>query len=250
MTPCQNATCPTEHQCQRHFELNLAQALSEDIRCDLILITGDLVNQVETSIYDHIFEVLSNTGIAFACIAGNHDVTNESNHQLPYNQRVLVAQDLDSRLLNQHVIETEYWQLLLIDSSIPGKVSGRVRPADIKWLCTQLRTCDKPALLALHHHVIPMYSDWIDAHIVENTDEFWQSLSPFEHLRVIISGHTHQEQVRHRNGVTVYSTPSTCYQFKPFEDEFSFDHQAHAGYRWLQLANNGNIASWVKRLDT
>lgn len=236
--------------CQRSFELAIKQALSEAIRCDLILITGDLVSQVETSIYDHIFEVLDQTGVPFACIAGNHDVTDEFDYELPYDQRRLVAQPADARLVNQHIIETEHWQLLLLDSSIPGQVSGKIKRTDMDWLCAQLSACDKPALLALHHHVLPMHSEWIDAHMLENADSFWQHIAPFEHLRTIVSGHTHQEQVRYRNGVTVYSTPSSCYQFQPYEDEFSYDKQAHAGYRWLQLANNGNLASWVKRLDT
>lgn len=240
----------TGNNCQYSFNRSLEQALAENIRCDLILVTGDLVSKVDSHTYDYLFEALTHTTIPFACIAGNHDVTDELNHKLPFEQRQLVAQAADQRLLNQHVIETDYWQLLLIDSSIPGKVSGQIKQADIEWLSTQLSSCDKPALLALHHHVIPMYSDWIDSHMLENAESFWQQIAPFDHLRAIISGHTHQEQVRYRNGVTVYSTPSTCYQFKPYEDDFSYDKEAHAGYRWLQLANNGNLASWVKRLDT
>ncbi len=236
--------------CRHCFEANLAQALAEDIRCDLILVTGDLVSKVDSATYDHIFEVLHSTQIPFACIAGNHDVTDESSHDLPFEQRKLTACAMDPRLLSRHVIETDAWQLLLLDSSIPGQIGGLVTEADMDWLCAQLATCDKPALLAVHHHVMPMYSEWIDAHMIENADYFWQRLAPYAHLKVIVSGHTHQEQVHHRNGVTVYSTPSTCYQFMPYEDDFSYDKQAHAGYRWLQLANNGNLASWVKRLDT
>ncbi|WP_296237213.1 metallophosphoesterase [Psychrobacter sp. UBA5136] len=236
--------------CQRSFEAIIKQALSEERRCDLILVTGDLVNQVQVEVYDHIFEVLQATGIPFACIAGNHDVTDENNSELPFFQRELVARPADTRLLNRHVIETDHWQLLLLDSSMTGKVEGEVTTADIDWLCEQLEACAKPALIALHHHVIPVDSDWIDQHMVENADIFWQRLAAFEHLKVIISGHTHQEQVRHRQGVTVYSTPSTCYQFKPFEDDFAYDKSALPGYRWLQLANNGEVASWVERLDT
>lgn len=236
--------------CQYSFEAIIKQALSEDRRCDLIIVTGDLVNKVQTEIYDHIFKVLQATGIPFACIAGNHDVTDENDSELPFFQRELIARPADRRLLNRHVIETDHWQLLLIDSSMTGKVEGEVALSDIDWLCKQLETCAKPALIALHHHVIAVDSDWIDQHMVENADIFWQRLATFEHLKVIISGHTHQEQVRHRHGVTVYSTPSTCYQFKPFEDDFAYDKSALPGYRWLQLANNGEVASWVERLDT
>jgi len=246
----ENNTYPDDVTCQRSFEAVLQQALSEDIRCDLIIVTGDLVNRVKSSIYDHIFTVLQATQIPFACIAGNHDVTDENGKDLPFFQRELVAQPADSRLLSRHVIETEYWQLLLLDSSISGKVAGEITPTDINWLCERLSTCDKPALIALHHHIVPVDSDWIDTHMAENTESFWQHMAPFEQLQVVISGHTHQEQVRLRQGVTVYSTPSTCYQFKPYEDDFSYDEHALPGYRWLQLANNGTVASWVERLDT
>ena len=235
---------------QHSFEKVLQQALNEDIRCDLILVTGDLVNKVIPTIYDHIFKVLEATKIPFACIAGNHDVTDEVGCHLPFLQRTLVAQPADTRLLSQHVIETDHWQLLLLDSSVSGKVAGEITSADIDWLCKRLEYCDKPTLIALHHHVIPVDSTWIDTHMVENSEDFWQHMIAFEHLKVIISGHIHQDQVRYRQGVSVYTTPSTCYQFTPNEDDFSYDKDARPGYRWLQLANNGTVESWVERLDT
>ena len=225
--------------CQFSFEAIIKQALSEDRRCDLILVTGDLVNKVQAEIYDHIFAVLQATGIPFACIAGNHDVTDEDDSELPFFQRELIARAADERLLSRHIIETEHWQLLLLDSSITGKVAGELTTTDIDWLYQQLQTCAKPALIALHHHLIPVDSEWIDQHMVENANTFWQRMAAFEHLKVIISGHTHQEQVRYRQGVTVYSTPSTCYQFEPFVSDFAYDKNALPGYRWLQLAYIG-----------
>ena len=236
--------------CQRSFEAVLKQALSEDVRCDLIIVTGDLVSDVNTAIYDYIFALLTATQIPFACIAGNHDVTDEIGHDLPFEQRQLVARAADLRLLNRHVIDTQYWQLLLLDSTIAGQVAGKIATDDLDWLCAQLTRCNKPALLALHHHVLPMQSQWIDAYIIKNAETFWQRIAPFEHLLVIINGHTHQEHKHYRNGVTVYTTPSTCHQYQPYKDEFAFDKNARPGYRWLQLANNGQVASWVKRLDT
>ncbi len=236
--------------CQQCFETALQQALRADIRCDLIIVTGDLVSIVKPAIYDYIFELLQATNIPFVCIAGNHDVTDEMDSHLPFFQRELIAQPADARLLSRHVIETDSWQLLLLDSSITGKVAGEITLTDIDWLCEKLGACDKPALIALHHHVIPVDSEWIDTHMVENAEAFWGHMAAFAHLKVIISGHTHQEQIRHRQGVTVYSTPSTCYQFKPYEDGFAYDESARPGYRWLQLANNGTVASWVERLDT
>ncbi|ALF59617.1 metallophosphoesterase [Psychrobacter urativorans] len=236
--------------CRQRFEAVLQQALNEDIRCDLIVVTGDLVDEVQPAIYDYIFAVLDATNIPYACIAGNHDVTDETGRELPFFQRQLVAKSADPRLLSRHVIHTDDWQLLFLDSAIAGKVAGEITPTDIDWLCAQLSACDKPAFLALHHHVLPMHSDWIDEYIAKNAETFWQRMDDFSHLRVVISGHTHQEQAREHQGVTVYNTPSTCYQFKPYENDFAYDNHARPGYRWLQLANNGQVASWVKRLDT
>ena len=236
--------------CRHNFEAILQQALAEDIHCDLILVTGDLVNKVETAIYDYIFAVLKATQIPFACIAGNHDVTDEVGSELSFEQRQLVARPADPRLLSRHVIETNYWQLLLLDSTVPGAVAGKITDSDIDWLCEQLSCCNKPTLIALHHHILPVQSAWIDAHIAKNTEIFWQRTAPFKHLRTIINGHTHQQHLHYRNGVIVYTTPSTCYQYQPYNDDFAVDVDARPGYRWLQLANNGQVVSWVKRLDT
>lgn len=237
--------------CLQRFEAVLQQALSDDVRCDLIIVTGDLVDEVESAVYDYIFATLQATNIPFVCIAGNHDVTDEVGKELPFSERALIAQPADSRLLSRHVIMTDHWQLLFLDSSIPGQVAGEIKLDDMAWLRNQLSSCDKPALLALHHHLLPMNSEWIDAYITKNADIFWQQMAEYNSpLQVIISGHTHQEQASTHQGITVYSTPSTCYQFKPNEDEFTYDETARPGYRWLQLANNGQVASWVKRLDT
>ena len=242
------------HSCQQKFEAVLNQALKQatalHIKCDLILVTGDLVSQVDPATYDYIFAVLTATTIPFACIAGNHDVTDEVGYDLPFEQRQFIAKTVDPRLLNRHVIETEYWQLLLINSAVAGKIAGQITTEDISWLCKQLNLCSKPALLAMHHHIIPMSSEWIDAYIVQNAENFWHCTKDYNNLRVIINGHTHQEQVQYRNGVTVYTTPSTCYQYLPSNDDFTYDVAARPGFRWLQLANNGQVASWVERLDT
>ena len=242
------------YSCRQRFEALLNQALEQSIaegmKCDLILVTGDLVSQVDPAIYDYIFALLTATNIAFACIAGNHDVTDEVGSNLPFEQRQLIAREADSRLLSRHVIESKHWQILLLNSAIAGQVAGRIKNEDIAWLCAQLEYCDKPALLAVHHHLIPMQSEWIDAYKMQNAEQFWQRTKDYDNLRVIINGHTHQEQVQHRNGVIVYTTPSTCYQYQPLNDDFAYDKTARPGYRWLQLANNGQVASWVKRLDT
>lgn len=239
----------THTDCKDSFAYCLSQALSEPIDCDLILVTGDLVSELNPAIYDDIFATLAETGIPFACIAGNHDVTDEVGKGLPFEKRTLIAHEPDHRLLNQHVIESEFWQILLIDSSVPGKIHGYLTTDNANWLSQQLSQNKKPAIIALHHHVVPMKSKWIDKHILLNFEEFWQTIHSFAHIKCILSGHTHQENVTQHNHVTAYTTPSTCYQFKTNADEFTYDFDENPGYRWLTLKADGTIDSWINRIQ-
>lgn len=235
--------------CYDGFNNALKQALAEPIECDLILLTGDLVNEIKPVIYDYIFDKLQATGIPFACIAGNHDVTDVHNPNTPFEQREFIACTPDHRLLNQHCIESEHWQLLLINSSVAGKVYGEIAQAEQDWLTQQLSNNDKPAIIVMHHHAIPMDSAWIDKHIIHNADEFWATIAPFnKQVKAVLSGHTHQASEQVYQGVINYTTPSTGYQFAPKQTDFDYDESATAGYRWLLLHPDGSLASQVRRL--
>ncbi len=234
--------------CHDNFERCLSQAFSEDVRCDLIVVTGDLVNEVKTEIYDHIFARLDATGIPYVCIAGNHDVTDEIGEDLPFEQRKFVAHAPDTRLLSDFRVQLNHWQLLLLDSSVVGEVGGRLSSESLTWIEQRLKNHDDPTVLALHHHVVPMQSEWIDNHLIANSEQFWQTIQPFSHVKSVISGHVHQEFAYKQDDIQIYATPSTCYQFEPQQDEFGYDKDAKAGYRWLKLEANGELSSRVVRL--
>ena len=227
----------------------LEQALNEDIRCDLILLSGDLVNEVKPEIYQQIYRILQNTGIAFACIAGNHDVTDELGEDLPYAERQFVAHQPNPMLLSRHCIQGNDWRLLLIDSSVPGKVYGQMGNKNLQWLSQNLANSHSPVIIAMHHHVLSMDSAWIDAHIAKDAQQFWQLMAGQTLVKAVVTGHVHQHSESEKSGIKVYTTPSTCYQFKPNSDDFALDDQAVPGYRWLSLDKQGIIHSWITRLS-
>ncbi len=66
-------------------------------------------------------------------------------------------------------------------------------------------------------------------------------------VRAVLWGHVHQHFEGERNGVRLMSTPSTCAQFLPRSDGFAIDRRP-PGYRWLELRDDGTIATdvvWV-----
>ncbi len=235
--------------CYETFEACLTKALNDDVRCDLIMVTGDLVNEVQPEIYNHIFERLTATGIPFACIAGNHDVTDELDLHLPFEQRQFVAYQPDARLLAKCYINANNWKILLLNSAIPGSVGGKIDPEDLAWLQQQLSETADPVMIAMHHHTVPMTSKWINDHIATGADAFWTLIQQFSQVKAVVNGHVHQQHEGTYGQIICYSTPSTCYQFDPAYNKFCMDKIAKPGYRWLKLYQNGSIDSWIDRLE-
>lgn len=232
---------------RQNFEKILDKALSQG-HCDLILVTGDLASEVRADLYDWIFDRLGQTGVPFACIAGNHDVTEELDTHLPYHLRRFLTREADPRLLSCHVIESPFWQILLLDSSVAGQVSGFLHDETLLWLQDQLKACAKFALVALHHHALPVQSFWLDQHMLQNAQDLWAVLAKFPQVQVLLNGHVHQAGDFYHAGVQVCMTPSTHYQFAPLCDDFAYDETQAAGFRWLVLTDSGQCDTWVDRL--
>lgn len=218
---------------------------------ELIVVTGDLVQSIDTAIYEKIFTKLDKLTIPYVCIAGNHDVTEELDSHLPFEQRQHVAMPPHPRLRDKYTVMTPHWQLLFCDSTVSGQIHGNFSNETLAWLANQLATAKKPCVLFCHHHVLPVHSAWIDAHITQNYATFWQVIKPYSQtLSAIFTGHIHQEQNQVYQGVAVYTVPSLSVQFLPFSDDFALDTEAKAGYRWITLYNNAKLATGVKRMDT
>lgn len=209
---------------------------------DLILLTGDLVQDGDKGGYDWLFDVLHKTGVVFVCIAGNHDVTFEHHAQLPFDKRSFSPVTPDSRLLDCHQLtlclhDKPTWQLLLLNSAVGGEIVGAFNQESLIWLNDTLKNSSLPTLIALHHHPLPVASRWIDAYRLQNTDEFWQTLAPYPHVKAILCGHVHQAQALTAPTpypCTLFTCPATSRQFLPLADSFAIDDIA-GGFRCFDL---------------
>lgn len=218
---------------------------------NLLLLTGDLVNDGKTDIYDWLFDILKNTQIPFLCLAGNHDVTHEIGHDLPFNQRTFLPISADARLIQTHRLVIKFashqWQLLAVNSALSGQIYGVLTDDVLSFLNTYL-TDDTPTIIALHHHPTPVGSAWIDEYMLTNHHQFWQIIHP--QVRAVLSGHVHQAHTitpSNMANCTVYTTPATVRQFLPFNSDFALDTMA-SGFRLLCLHDDQNISSQVVRL--
>lgn len=211
---------------------------------DLLILTGDLVNNGATKGYDWLFKTLAQTKIAFLCTAGNHDVTIEKNTHLDFEQRIFLPQKTDCRLLNHHITQLNFsnqkWQVIVLDSTKSGQIDGRFNSITLNWLNTALKITVIPTLIFFHHHPLVVGSAWIDKYQLQNSADFWQIINQYTHVKAIFCGHVHQNQAFKaptNHPCYVYTAPATSRQFLPHHDAFFLDKKS-AGFRLITLENN------------
>ena len=213
-------------------------AMSNPVGPDVILATGDLVQDETKAGYEAFRAVLEKCGVPVYCIPGNHDAP-------PIMANVLGTTPF-------HVgdeLQKENWSLIMLSSFSGGDDGGRLSQDELTRLQASLqKNRSLHTLICVHHHPIPMGSRWLDGVSLRNADDFFEILNQFSQVKGILWGHVHQASDRRRKGVRLMSTPSTCSQFRPNSDDFALDSRS-PGYRWLNLSASGAIETEVIWLD-
>lgn len=219
---------------------------------NLLLLTGDLVNDGEADLYDWLFARLNDTHLPFLCMAGNHDVTQEIGHGLPFNERTFLPICADERLVDNHrlliTLPDATWQILTVNTAVGGQAYGNISPDGLAFLSHHLSD-PLPTLIALHHHPLPVGSAWMDKLMLQNADAFWHIVQPHPQVRAVLSGHVHQacaKAVPLMADCTFYTTPATARQFLPLNDDFALDTMA-GGFRLMTLHGN-TLSTRIVRL--
>lgn len=215
----------------------LQHARNKILPVDLVLVTGDLVHDATANGYRRLRDHLLTLNTQTYCIPGNHDL----NQVMVDNIR---CDTVSTDALSTH----GKWVLIMLDSTIPGKVKGHLNKDQLELLKSGLENHpDHHVLVSLHHHPIPLGSAWIDNIALDNPDDLFSILDQHANVRGLLWGHAHQLFDGERNEVKLMGSPSTCIQFKPGQDEFGI-HQSPPGLRWLALLPDGTIESGVEYL--
>ena len=225
--------------------VNVWQSLTEvqglarrlDPSPDLILASGDLVHDESQAGYRRLAQSFGGFGAPVYCLAGNHD------------DPAMMKQFLSSGNISTAAeLRLGAWQIVLLDSVVPGEVGGRLSDNEL----ARLEACltagrDYHALLCVHHQPVPIGSPWMDAIGLSNGADLWRVIADFPQVRGVVWGHIHQEYDASRRGVRLLGCPATCMQFLPNSDRCIVDSRP-PGYRQLRLHADGRIDTAVRRL--
>ncbi|MCI0507431.1 MAG: 3',5'-cyclic-AMP phosphodiesterase [Gammaproteobacteria bacterium] len=201
---------------------------------DLLLVTGDLVHDETEQGYRALRKSIDGLGVPAYYLPGNHDDPAVMQEVLP-----------NMTQLGINLVEQDNWLIVLLDSSIRGRVEGELSRSVLEKLLDCLQSNrHKHVIIALHHHVIKIHSAWLDGLNLRNNGEFLELLNSFSNVKAVLNGHIHQEFDETRKGVRFLGTPSTCFQFKPRQLTAGID-SAPAGYRHIVLRDDGGVDTRV-----
>ena len=205
---------------------------------DLVLLSGDLVNEVSTQSYRRLMQILHALSFPVYCLPGNHD------------EPFLMHAELNvGKVSTEKKLQSQYWDILLLDSVLANSQSGFLGDAELEFLEHQLaRSEDKHVLVVLHHHPVPVNSPWMDRMMLNNAEEFFTVLDRFPQVRAVLWGHIHQDFSQNRSGMLLLGCPSTCVQFN-LDQESSEIVDKPPAYRRLKLFKNGEIETGIRWLE-
>ena len=155
-------------------------------RPDLVVISGDLADTPTAEEYEHLKRLLVQLELPFVGIPGNHDSREMMRAAFPQGYAFA------SGPLNQR-LEIRGLDLLLLDSSVPGKPHGELDAPTLHWLeATLAASPDRPALVFLHHPPFRTGIWHMDRQNLLNAGELEPVMRRHPRLQLIAAGHVHR----------------------------------------------------------
>ena len=203
-----------------------ALALTQRLKPNLLLLTGDLAEDEQLATYQWLYKQLTASGLAWQWLPGNHD--NPS----------LMRQFSPSHFHQQ----TPHWQIVGLNSHLPNHTQGRLAPQELALLQQALNN-PKPLLLALHHPPVSVNSQWKDAIALENAAEFWAKLKHQPQARLVVFGHVHQAFASKNYHSHTLATPASSVQFTADSNTFAISQLALPALRLIRLKPAGRYST-------
>ena len=154
---------------------------------DFVVISGDLADTPTSEEYDYVKRLLAPLKLPVAGIPGNHDSRELMRAAFPQADYAVASGPLNQR------IEIAGLDLVLLDSSVPGKPFGELEAPTLQWLeATLASSADRPALLFLHHPPFQTGIWHMDRQNLLNASDLAPIVRRHPRVQLIATGHVHR----------------------------------------------------------
>jgi Icc protein len=195
------------------------------------MVTGDLVQEVTADAYQHFRRLFESFRVPVLCLPGNHD-----------DPALMRAALTEFPFTLDHRVPVGAWDIIQLDSHLPGSAAGEVGEAELNRLEDSLQgNHARPTLVAVHHQPRPVGTRWLDGVGLRDGESLLACVQRHEHVKAVLWGHVHQAARYDLGSIRMMCTPSTCAQFLAGSDDFAIDDQAQPAYRVLWLGDDGRI---------
>ncbi len=206
--------------------------IAENEEFDYLVISGDLAQDEQLKTYQILREMLGEWVPRLRLIPGNHDDRSFLRQTFPE-----ITAGSDGVLTFS--LQVNGWRVIGLDSHVPGQVWGSIDEKQLEWLRRELSLDSQcPTVLFLHHPPISVGSPWLDRIGLTESESLVGMISGSPQIRLVCSGHVHQEFAGKLGEAEVVTTPATSFQFRPREEVPIFD-LISTGFRVVTLGTSG-----------
>ena len=190
-----------------YLERAVAHVMALDPRPDIVLATGDLVNNGKPEEYAALRELLAPLALPLYMIPGNHDARDEMRAAFPDHTYLPPTGFL------QYAIDIHAVRLIALDTLTVGKPHGELCEERLGWLDARLAESDRPTLLFMHHPPFDCGIAAFDiAKVNVGAERFAAIVRRHPNVERVMCGHVHRPiQVRWA-GTMASIAPSTAHQ--------------------------------------
>jgi 3',5'-cyclic AMP phosphodiesterase CpdA len=210
-----------------------------DPQPDLVLLTGDLVNEGRPAQYHHLRRLLEPLRAPYHLVPGNHDLTDELRAACPERVHGEPGGRADG------VIEGPL-RVVTLDSSRYPEPGGRLDPEQLIWLDDTLGAApDHPTVVAVHHPPFATGIKHMDTMAMEAASAAGLASVVAAHPQVerVICGHLHRSITRRFAGTIALTAPGTAHavQLDLGDDGAAWNHEPPAILLHLLVPEGGVV---------
>lgn len=161
----------------------------------LLLVKGDLTHGGQRRHWDQVAELLAGCPVPVELLPGNHDTWPNKDWLDPWEALTHLGHEMTR---HRKVLDVPGLRLVLIDSCIPGRNTGRVAHATAD-VVADVRSAGTPAFVTMHHYAqrLPVPTFWPPGIPSGEANAFMAAVGEANPATFVSSGHTHRHRRRH-----------------------------------------------------
>lgn len=200
------------------------------IKPDLLLASGDLSEDGSRASYLALQQFFKPLDMPVLALPGNHD-----------DAGLLAKAFPGSPVEGVSVTDIGRWQIIRLNTCVPGKHEGRLSEKILVELERILADhSQRPQLIAIHHQPITIGSPWIDKYRLFDSAGFLDLVDQCPDVKAVLWGHVHQAYESDRSGVAMLGGPSSAINSLSGVQKFTVDASGPAA-RWMKLRADGTF---------